>query len=34
VHFARPFGIADGRMRVRLRRQRLQQQLDLGVRFP
>jgi hypothetical protein len=34
VHVARPLGLAHGRVRVGLRGQRLEQQLDLRIRFP
>jgi hypothetical protein len=33
MHITRPLGIADSRVRVGLRRQRLEQQLDLRIRF-
>jgi hypothetical protein len=34
MHLAGALGLAHGRVRVRLCRQRLQQQLDLRIRFP
>jgi hypothetical protein len=34
MHLTRSLGVADGRMRIGLARQRLEQQLDLRIRFP
>jgi hypothetical protein len=33
MHLARPLGVTDGGVRIGFGRQRLEQQLDLGIRF-